>query len=202
MRVRRSAAPLARRAARASALALAALVLGSCGDTLQDRPIPHNLLETLIAEPYPVYWLGRSFHGLQITEASQDPSGAATLQYGDCVEGGQNTCVVPVRIVTSPDNSFVPGTQTPHRFAGLRGVSAVIAESGHTISFATGPVVVTIFALHPSLATAASEAAVPINAPGEPGGPLAAALPDKGYARKPLFSQLPSAPRPLHSSAR
>jgi hypothetical protein len=202
MRLCPSFAPPARRAAGATALALAALALGACGDTLQDRPIPHNLLENLIAEPYPVFWLGRSFHGLQITEASQDPSGAATLQYGDCVEGGQNTCVVPVRVVTSPDNSFVPGAVSPHRTENLRGVSAVIAESGRTIAFATGPVVVSIYALRPSLATAASEAVVPINSGGEPGGPLQAALGETGYSHEPLPSQLPSAPRPLHASAR
>jgi hypothetical protein len=200
MHTLRSSAALARTAA--GALVLSALALGSCGDTLQDRPIPHNELESLIGEPYPVFWLGRSFHGYQITEASQDPSGAATLQYGDCVEGGQNTCVVPVRVVTSPDNSFVPGNQAPHRTTSLRGVSAVIAESGRAIAFATGPVVVSIYAVHASLATAASESVVPINAPGEAGGPLAAALPDTGYSRKPLPSQLPSAPRPLHSPAR
>jgi hypothetical protein len=193
-------APAGRTALALAALA-SALTLGSCGDTLQDKPIPHNQLENLIAEPYPVFWLGRSFHGYQITEASQDPSGAATLQYGDCIEGGQSTCVVPVRVVTSPDNSFVPGTFSPHRTTSLRGVSAVIAESGRTIAFATGPVVVSIFAVSASLAKTASETAVPINEPGEPRAPLAAALPDTGFARKPLHSQLPSAPRPLRSPA-
>jgi hypothetical protein len=202
MRAPRSSAALVRSAAAAGAVALVALALGSCGDTLQDRPIAHGQLESLIAEPYPVFWLGRSFHGYQITEASQDPSGAATLQYGDCVEGGQSTCVVPVRVVTSPDNSFVPGSQAPHRTTSLRGVSAVIAESGRTIAFASGRVVVSIYALHASLASAASESVVPINAPGEPGGPLAVPLADTGYSRRPLPSQLPSAPRPLRSPAR
>ena len=64
-----------------------ALALGACGDTLQDRPIAHNTLETLLVAPYPVYWLGRSFQGLAITEAKHDPSGAFSVQYGDCVRG-------------------------------------------------------------------------------------------------------------------
>ncbi len=80
----------------AALLAGCTLALGACGDTLQDRPIAHNELESLIVAPYPVYWLGGSFQGLQITEASHDPSGAFSVQYGDCVVGGQSTCVTPV----------------------------------------------------------------------------------------------------------
>ena len=183
-------------------LGACALALSSCGDTLQDRPVPHNSLESMIVAPYPVYWLGGSFEGLRITEATHDPSGAFTVQYGDCITGGQYTCVAPLRVVTSPDNSFVPGSQAPHHSATLRGVSALIAESGRTIAFATGRVVVSIYAVRASLATSASESVVPINAPGEPGGPLVAALPVTDYSRKPLPSQLPSAPRPLRSPAK
>ena len=36
-------------------LGACALALSSCGDTLQDRPIPHNSLESMIVAPYPVY---------------------------------------------------------------------------------------------------------------------------------------------------
>ena len=82
-------------------LGACALALSSCGDTLQDRPVPHNSLESMIVAPYPVYWLGRSFEGLRITEATHDPSGAFTVQYGDCITGGQYTCVPPLRVVTS-----------------------------------------------------------------------------------------------------
>jgi hypothetical protein len=202
VRVRCCTAASARRIAGALLLGLAPFVPAACGDTLQDKPVPHNELENLMAEPYPVFWLGGSFHGYQITEASQDPSGAATLAYGDCVEGGQSTCVTPVRVVTSPDNSFLPGSQAPHRTRSLRGVPALIAERGNAISFATGPVVVAIYTTQPRLAAQASEAVVPINAPGESGGPLPVALPDTGISRTPLPSQLPSAPRPLHPAAR
>src|SRR6185312_1040321 len=110
--------------------ATTALALGGCGDTLQDRPIPHNTLESLLVAPYPVYWLGRSFSGLQITEAGHDPGGAFNVQYGDCVEGGQSTCVPPLRVVTSPDNSFVPGGGAVKRRRVVRGVDAVVAEGG------------------------------------------------------------------------
>jgi hypothetical protein len=181
-------------------LALCALALGACSDTLQDKPVPHNELESLMAEPYTVYWLGGTFHGFQITEASQDPGGAATIQYGDCVEGGQSTCVTPVRVVTSPNNSFVPGSQAAHRTALLRGVPAVVAEGGRAILFATGRVVVAIYAARASLALAASGSVVPINAPGSPGDALPARLPDAGFARKPLPAQVPSPPMPLHGA--
>src|SRR5580700_7882378 len=109
---------------------LCALGLGACGNTLQDQPIPHNSLESLLLAPYPVYWLGGSFHGLAITEASRDPSGAFTVQYGDCLEGGQSTCVPPLKVVTSPDNSFVPGegSATARTAASLRRAGAFFAE--------------------------------------------------------------------------
>ena len=133
-------------AALAGLLAACALALGACGDTLQDRPIAHNMLESLIVAPYPVYWLGRSFQGLQITDASHDPGGAFCVQYGDCVVGGQSTCVTPVSVVTSPDNSFVPGGSTSRSTAVLRGVQAVLAEHGRTVAIATGGVVVNVYA--------------------------------------------------------
>ena len=130
---------------------LCALGLGACGNTLQDQPIPHNELEDLLLAPYPVYWLGGSFHGLQITEAARDPSGSFIVQYGDCLEGGQSVCVTPLKIITSPDNSFVPGEgpATSRRSASLRGTDGFIAERGDAISIPTGPVVVDIYAHTP-----------------------------------------------------
>lgn len=189
--------------ARAAATALAALLAGialalsACGDTLQDQPIPHNELETLLVAPYPVYWLGRSFAGLRISEADHDPSGAFFIQYGDCVVGGQSTCVPPVRIVTSPDNSFIPGGSSPQREAVLRGVHAVLAQQGRTIAIPTGGEVVTVFADSARLAAAAAHTLVPINAAGEPGGTLPARLPNTGFGSTPLPSQVPSPPRVL-----
>jgi hypothetical protein len=176
---------------------MCALALTACGNTLQDRPIPHNTLESLLLAPYPVYWLGRSFQGLAITEATTDPSGAFTVQYGDCVEGGQSTCVPAMRVVTSPDNSFVAGGSTPVRTTRLRGVEAVIAQQGKTIEIPTAGVVVGIYATNPRAAAAAAETIVPINAIGAPGGQLATRLPDTGFASTPLPSQMPSPLRAL-----
>jgi hypothetical protein len=179
-------------------LALAGtLALGACGDTLQDRPIPHNTLESLLVAPYPVYWLGGSFRGMQITDASHDPSGAFSVQYGDCVVGGQSTCVTPVSVVTSPDNSFLAGGSTPRRGAVLRGVPAVLAQQGHTIAIPTGGVIVSVYADSAHLAVAAVHTLVPINEVGEPGAPLPAPLPDTGFGSTPLPSQVPSPLRAL-----
>jgi hypothetical protein len=176
--------------------ALLAVALGGCADTVQDQPIPHNILESLIVAPYPVYWLGGSFKGFRITEASHDPGGASSIQYGDCLEGGQGVCVPPVRVVTSPDNSFLPGESAPHRNTDIRGVTAVVSREGKTIEIPTGQVVVDIYAQDPRVASAAAQTMVPINAIGSPHAQLPARLPDSGFGEEPLPFQLPSQLRP------
>ncbi|HUB36753.1 MAG TPA: hypothetical protein VL972_08010 [Solirubrobacteraceae bacterium] len=179
-------------------IALPAVLLAGCANTVQDQPIPHNTLEALLLAPYPVYWLGGTFHGMAITAAGGDPGGAFTIQYGDCLEGGQSTCVPPLKIVTSPDNSFVPGQRSPtSRTALLRGVPATLTEAGAAIAIATGPVVLSVFAKTPALARAAAETAVPVNYPSYPGAPLAQPLPNTGFDERPLPSQMPAPLRPL-----
>jgi len=176
--------------------AVLALVLGGCASTVQDQPIAHNILESLVVAPYPVYWLGGSFRGWSITEASRDPGGASTIQYGDCLEGGQGVCVPPVRVVTSPDNSFVPGGATPRAIRKIRGVKAVLTEEGRTIEIPTGRVIVDIYAQSPRVASAAAETIVPINAVGPPSSALPPRLPVSEFAQQPLPVQMPA---PLHS---
>jgi len=173
-------------------LLAAALTLAGCGDTLQTQPIPHNTLETLLVAPYPVYWLGRTFHGLALSEATHDPSGAFSVQYGPCTQGGQGTCLPPVRVVTSPDNSFLPGSPALRRTVPVRGVTGLVTRDGHTVVLPTGGVVVGIYALNAALAAAAAQTVVPINDLGSPGGPLPAPLPDTGFAHTPLPSQVPA----------
>jgi hypothetical protein len=179
------------------AAALCTLGLSACGNTLQDQPIPHNTLEGLLVAPYPVYWVGGVFQHMQISEATHDPGGAFSVQYGDCVVGGQSTCVPPLRIVTSPDNSFVPGGSTSLRRTTIRSVAAVVALGGDTIEIPTAGVVLDIYAKNPRLAAEAAATAVPIGEPGVPGAPLPAALPDTGFAETPLPAQLPSPLRGL-----
>jgi hypothetical protein len=177
--------------------ALCALALCSCGNTLQNRPIPHNILEGMIASPFPVFWLGGSFHGLALSEATRDPSDSFSISYGNCVQGGEGGCVPPLRLVTSPDNSFVPGGSAPSRSVRIRGVAATIAQGGRTVAIATAGVVVDIYALDARVAQAAALTLVPINAAGAPEAPLPAALANTGFGEMPLPAQAPPPLRPL-----
>jgi hypothetical protein len=179
-----------------AALCAVAVPFAGCGDTLQDQPVSHSALESLLLAPYPIYWLGGSFQGKAITEAAQDPSGAFFVQYGDCTKGGQSTCVPPLRVVTSPDNSFVAVGSKPHQRKNIRGVVGVIAQAGDTIELSTGGVVVGIYADSPGLARAAAATIVPINDVGVPGAPLSAPLPDTGFGERSLPGQTPI---PLHA---
>jgi hypothetical protein len=176
---------------------LCAIALAGCGDTLQDRPIAHNTLEGLVVNPFPVYWLGGTFHGMPITEASHDPSGGYSIQYGNCLIGGQGTCVPPVQIVTSADNSFLPVGAAKSSQAQIRGVNAVLAQAGRTIIVPTGRVVVDIYAQDARLARAAARTMVPINEPAAPGAPLPARGPDTGYGSTELPTQEPAPLRPV-----
>jgi hypothetical protein len=177
--------------------ALCAVWLCACTDTVQDQPIPHNTLEDLLIAPYPVYWLGGTFQRLAITDATRDPSGAFSIRYGDCVQGGQGTCVPSLRVVTSPDNSFVPGEAVTHQTAHVRGIEALVTRSGRTIEIPTASVVVGIYADNPRLAASAARMIVPINRTGAPEGQLPGPLPDTGFAETPLPSQEPSPLRAL-----
>jgi hypothetical protein len=179
------------------ALGLCVLALAGCGNTLQDQPIPHNTLEGLLVAPYPVYWLGGVFEHMQITAAVHDPSGAFSVQYGDCVAGGQSTCVPPLRVVTSPDNSFLPGGSTARRQTTIRGVSAIVAQAGDTIVIATAGVVLSVYAESPRMAADAAATAVPLNEVAVPQGRLPAPLPDTGFGDMPLPVQQPSPLRAL-----
>jgi hypothetical protein len=181
------------RASLALLLLACALALGSCGNTLQDKPIGAKPLESvLVRSRFPVYWLGLEYRGMPISGVTIDPSEAVTIRYGDCVLGGQYTCVTAVSIVTSPDNSFIPGGGAMRRNVSLRGVSATSAQGGSTLAIPTAGVVVSVFADRPSLATAAATTMAPLNTVGLPLAPLPAALPDTGFDRVPLPGQVPS----------
>jgi hypothetical protein len=185
---------LARTALPGCALTLSALTLISCGtNTLQDQPVGASPLESVMVKSrFPVYWLGLGFQGMQITSVSIDPSEAITIRYGDCVLGGQYTCVTPVTIVSSPDNSFVPGATATTRTVSLRSVTASLAQRGATLAILTGPVVVSVYARNPALARQAATTMTPFNAVGLPQAPLPAALPDTGFDRVPLPGQVPA----------
>lgn len=177
--------------------ALCALGVCACANTLQAQPIPHQVLEGLVVAPFPVYWLGGSFRGLQVSEATHDPSDAYTVNYGNCIQGGQGYCVPPLRIVTSPNNNFVPGGSLHARRRRIRDVDALLEQRGKTILLATGPVVVDIYADDAPLALAAARGLAPINSAGAPGEALPASQPPSGFEAHPLPTQVPNPLRAL-----
>ncbi len=173
-------------------LALCGLALSACANTLQDQPVAPSFLEPLVIEgEFPIYWLGGAFHRLPIISVAHDPGGAYSIKYGNCTRGGENVCVAPLEIVSSPDNSFRPGGSTPQRRVSVRGVASTVALGGETIVVPTGAAVVDIYANSPALARAAAETMVTINADQLPGAPLPRPLPNTGFAQKPLNSQRP-----------
>jgi hypothetical protein len=178
-------------------LAVTALTLTACGNTLQDQAVAPSFLEPLVLQAeYPVYWLGGSFRGLPIISVARDPGGAYTIKYGNCREGGENVCVTPLEIVTSPDNSFRPGGSAPRRAISVRGVAGTLAQAGRTIALASGPVVVDLYADSAALARAAAATMVTINAVQAPGAPLPKPHPSTSFAQKPLPDQQPP-PAPI-----
>jgi hypothetical protein len=177
----------------AGILLACASTLASCANTLQDRPEgPSSLERVIVKSRFPVYWLGASFAGMQITAVTIDPGEAVTVAYGDCTVGGQYTCVTPLSIVTSPNNSFVPGGATPSRRIAVRGVTATADQDERTLSIPTGGVVVSVFANRSSLAAAAANMMVPLNKVGLPLSRLPARMGDTGFDRVPLASQIPA----------
>ena len=175
----------------AALAALCAIALAGCGDTLQDQPISHSVLESLLLPPYPVYWLGGSFQGKAITEAGQDPSGAFSVQYGDCIGGRREHLRAAAASRHLPRQQLRCRRLEPHRTVKIRGIAGVLAQAGHTIELSTGGVVVSIYAKDPRLARAAAATIVPINDVGVPGAPLPSPLPDTGFAERPLPGQTP-----------
>jgi hypothetical protein len=172
-------------------LCLCALVVAGCGSTLEDQPLAPSNLESLIAiREYPVYWLGKRFAGLSVSEASRDRSGAYTVQYGNCIKGGQYACESPLSIVTSPENDFVAAGSSGVRVRPIRGVSSFASEAGRAVEVPTGQVVVSIRAENAALAGAAALAIVPINVVGVPAAPLPKVLPTSSFATQPLPTQL------------
>jgi hypothetical protein len=167
-------------------------MIAACGNTLQDQPVFSGVLEQLVTvEENPVYWLGSSFEKLPVTNVLRDPTGALSVQYGDCLQGGQNTCVAPLVMVTSPDNSLHPVGYGPHTTEKIRGVRAMLTQGAKTIEIATANVVVDIYARRASVARAAAQAMVAINQASLPGTPLPAPVTKGSFALRPLEGQLP-----------
>lgn len=168
-------------------IALVATVnLSSCGDTLQNQPVhDRDLLAAVRVPHFPIYWLGRSFEGMTVSGVQRDTGGAFAVPYGNCLVGGQSTCVAPLVVVTSPDNGFLPGGSAHRTRLLIRSRHAAQALGGRTLEIATGPVVVDVYARTPALAQAAARSLAPINRPGSPSAPLPPPVADTGADRNP-----------------
>jgi hypothetical protein len=168
------------------AAVLAALLLAACGDTLQLQPLADRDIVHAHDAPYVVYWVGRAFHGMPLSFAAPQTGGSVLITYGNCIIGGQSTCVRALTIVTAHDNSFLPGESHSLVRRRIRGRIAVVAMGGRTIELGTGPVVVDVIASTPALAAQAAEAMTPLNPQGAntggPGSTLPPALPPNGFA--------------------
>lgn len=199
-------APPRRRRRRTAVLALSALgfgcaVLAGCGNTVQGHPVSEGTLQALVAvNRMPIYWLGETFKGMSLTQVTEDYGGAYSMEYGNCAIGGQNTCVSPLQIVTSPEDSFRPGSTSHTGTIRERGRTALLLEGGDTIEIATGRVMVDIYATNSELALAASSIMVPINQPGLPGSPLPAPVPSAHSPAEPLPGQLPGGISVVHGN--
>jgi hypothetical protein len=190
-----------RRLLTAALTVAAAIALTACGNTIQFRPVPADqLVKAITSVRFPVYWLGRNFEGMPITSIDRDPGGAFDAAYGHCLEGGQGTCVTPVLVVTSPDNSFVPGGDARRPHTTVRGLRVVMAQGGRTLQIPTGPVIVNIYASSAALARQVAEEISPMNQPGSPAAPLPPPLPNTGYGQTPLGSR--DVPPPLNGTRR
>ncbi|MHB1539292.1 MAG: hypothetical protein ACYCYN_12495 [Solirubrobacteraceae bacterium] len=172
---------------------LTAAALAGCGNTLQQTPVANIELEPLLeVQRYPIYWVGSSFDGLPLTAANADPGGAYTLQYGSCFIAGQEACLTPLEVISTPFTSHLPGEDMiGAQKTTIRGVRALIVQRGQVLALATGRVVVEVRSRRRRLALAAAHTIVPINALGEPGATLPAALPVSASERKPLPEQRP-----------
>lgn len=172
-------------------LALSPL-LAACGNTIQSQPMSDTYLEQLVAfERFPVYWVGPSFHGLQLTSVTEDPGGAYTLQYGDCTVVSASNCLTPLEIVSSPDNSFLPSAEVEAKPTRVRGVDALQRQGGRVLEMLTGPIAIDLRARSAYLARAAAQQMAPINELGQPAAALPAALPSTGYDRRVMEAQRP-----------
>ena len=171
----------------APALCALALSLSACGGALQTPHVSEHDLAHAAAEPgFPVYWVGRSFEGLAIARFDRDPGGAYEAAYGNCTVGGQFACETPLMVVTSPDNSFVPGATATHQLTLIRGRSVLMNAGGRTLEIATGPVVISIFARTAALARSAALLMNTINQSGAPGAPLPAPQPNTHFDQVPI----------------
>jgi hypothetical protein len=127
---------------------------------------------------FTVYWVGRSFGGVPLTAADTqrdyDATAGERVYYGNCDKQSSPVstvgCRLPLEIATvvyhaidSRRNEGL-GTRTN---TTIRGVPAVIFNSGRSIQLYTADLAIDIYADSPARALAAAAAVVPMNRPAD-----------------------------------
>ncbi len=160
-----------RRRARPWSLICLVGVLAGC-NTHPPPPIPDADLR--LAQSFPLYttfWVGRTFHGIDLTAADSKRDYDATVgmrvYYGTCRKPSSilstSGCQLPLEIATVLYRPHTNEGLGARREAVIRGVPAEIFNGGSSIELYSGHLAIDIYADSPSLARAAAEALVPLN---------------------------------------
>ncbi|HEX3874709.1 MAG TPA: hypothetical protein VHW26_11225 [Solirubrobacteraceae bacterium] len=168
-----------RRLASGPVLALAMSLLCACATHPAGPITTQDLAAAQSFRPFTVYWVGRSFDGVPLTAADTRQDYDATVgervYYGNCDKPksilSTTGCQLPLEIATvnyrainSRGNEGL-GTRTNEV---IRGVPAVVFDSGRSIQLYTGRLAIDIYADGAARALAAARAVVPMNRPDTP----------------------------------
>lgn len=156
---------------------IALLALGGCGSpTHSARGISAGDLRlTRQFGDFAIYWAGEQFQNVPLTAADSeidyDPAIGMRMYYGDCEKQSSPLssvgCRLPLEVNTVVYKAHSNDGLGPHRNTTLRGVPAVVFDSGRSIELYTGrDFAIDIYADSPNRALAAAAALRPANAAG------------------------------------
>ncbi|MGI8558247.1 MAG: hypothetical protein ACR2ND_08055 [Solirubrobacteraceae bacterium] len=162
----------------------ALLVLGGCASPTHSANgiTAGDLRLTRQFGDFTIYWVGKRFQNVRLTAADSEidyePAIGMRMYYGDCEKQSSPLstvgCRLPLEINTVAYKAHSNNGLGPHRNTTLRGVPAVIFDSGRSIELYTGrDFAIDIYADSPERALAAAAALKPANA----SRPFAAQLP-------------------------
>jgi hypothetical protein len=162
--------------------AVVTLVAAGCA-TRHPPPLSSAALAEAQTFPYfPVYWVGRGFHGEPLTAVdgrnTYNSGVGESLYYGDCVtqkgilKGG--SCPLPLQVTTLFYQRHANTSLGRQYNVLIRGVPAAIFDGGRSIQLYTGQVAVNVFSDTLEHALMAAALLRPVNAPGSAHGPLPA----------------------------
>jgi hypothetical protein len=160
---------------RALALLAPLLLLSGCASTGHPPPIDSDALAEAQTFPYyKVYWVGPHFEGSPLAAADglrgYNAGFGDSVYYGDCVRSkgifGGGSCLLPLQLTTVIYRLHSNVSLGPQRNLVIRGVPATIYDEGRSIEIYTGRVAIDVFSDTFAHALKASEALLPINAPG------------------------------------